>query len=119
MEVRLWVQADSRDDLALFPQTFDFGKIGRGATPTQQVIVSFPSQARVQVNEARCENKFIQVKLRELTGDKGSRIYRVSASVRADIPEGSLGTHVELSTNNPAMPRLRVPLSVEVEPAPR
>jgi hypothetical protein len=114
-EHRLWVQADSREDLAFFPDSIDFGKITRGDTPTQCMIVAVPDQPNLQVKAATCENKFIQVKVEELDRGKTRAFYQVSATVRADILEGKLHEAVELSTNNPAMPRLLVPLWAVVE----
>ena len=43
-------------------------------------------------------------------------IYQVSATVQADIPTGSWFTDIWLTTNQASMPKLRVPLAVEVEP---
>ncbi len=112
------VVANSRDDLAFFPNELDFAKIKRGATPTTHMTVTYPAKARVQVTGAKCDNDHIDVKLLELARGTTERSYRISATVRADIPQGELHTYVELATNNPAMPCLRVPLHVEVEPAP-
>jgi len=49
----------------------------------------------------------------------GEVSYQVSARIRPDTPVGKWFTDVWLSTNDPSMPRLRVPLTVEIEnPAP-
>jgi hypothetical protein len=118
MEVRLWVRANSREDLAFSPKELDFGKIQRGATPTTQMTVTYPASAKVQVTGAKCDSEHIDVKLQELANGTTERSYQVSATIRADIPEGNLHATVELTTNNSAMPRLLVPLQIEVEPAP-
>ncbi len=47
----------------------------------------------------------------------GDVTYEVAAKVRSDIPAGKWYTDVWLKTNNPAMPKLRVPVTVEVEAA--
>ena len=116
-EHRLWVQADSRENFAFFPEYFDFGKITRGDAPSRRVVVAVPDQPKLQITAATCDDKFIQVKVQEL-GRGATAVYQVSTTVQAEIPNGELYTYVELSTNNPAMPKLRVPLSVVVE-APR
>jgi hypothetical protein len=115
-ESSLWIQVVSCDDLAFFPDSLDFGKIARGDAPTRQMVVAVPGQPKLQVTAATCESKFIQVKVQELGRGTTRAVHQVSATVRADIPEGELRTEVELSTNNPAMPRLLLPLTVEVEP---
>jgi hypothetical protein len=43
--------------------------------------------------------------------------YQLSARLRADTPVGKWFSDVWVKTNNPAMPRVRVPLTVEIEPA--
>ena len=114
-ESRLLVQAESHENLAFFPDSLDFGKIKRGDAPTRHMVVAVPDQPKLQITKATCESKFIQVKVQELGRGTTRAVYQVSATVRSNIPEGELFTHVELSTNNPAMPRLFVPVRVEVE----
>src|SRR5205807_1531741 len=111
------VQAESRDNMAFFPDDLDFGKIKRGDAPTKHMIVAVPDQPELQVTGAKCDSKFIQVKVQELGRGKTRAIYQVSATVRADIPEGALNAEVELTTNNPAMPKLFIAVRVEVEAA--
>src|SRR5437868_6837733 len=41
-EVRLWVQANSRDDLQIAPETFALGQAKRGSVPSAAVTVTFP-----------------------------------------------------------------------------
>ena len=113
-EHRFWVHAESCDNMAFFPDNLDFGKIKRGDAPTRQMIVAVPGQPKLQVTGASCDSKFIQVKVQELGRGTTSAVYQVGATIGPDIPEGKLYTQVELSTNNPAMPKLLVPVSVEV-----
>jgi hypothetical protein len=80
------------------------------------MIVAVPGQPKLQVTGAKCDSKFIQVKVQELDRGTARAVYQVSAKVRADIPEGELSAEVELTTNNPAMPKLLVPVRVLVWP---
>jgi hypothetical protein len=114
-EHRLWVQAESCDNVWFFPDNLDFGKITRGNAPTRRMVVAIPDQPKLQVTAATCDSKFIQVRVEELDRGKTRAFYQISATVQADIPEGDLYTDVELSTNTPAMPKLLVPVSVVVE----
>jgi hypothetical protein len=117
-EVRLAVQANSRADLAYYPDNLNFAKIKKGATPTTQMTVNFLNLPQAQITEAKCDSNYIQPSIQELRRNAGEVIYQVSATVRADIPEGRWYTDVWLVTNNPAMPKLRVPLMIEVEAPP-
>lgn len=114
-EHQFWVQANSRDDLAFFPNRLDLGIITRGDMPTAHMIVTVPGQPKLQLTGAKCDSEFIQVKVQEL--DRGTKraIFQISATVAAGIPVGELHARVELTTSNPAMPKLVVPVSVVIE----
>ncbi|MBI3822220.1 MAG: hypothetical protein HY289_06015 [Planctomycetes bacterium] len=114
-EHRFWVQANSRDDLAFSPDRFDFGKITRGNTPTAHLVMTMLNQPKLQVTAAKCDNTFIQIKVQERERGAKQTTCRISATVAADTPAGELRTEVELSTNNPAMPSLVVPVTIVVE----
>jgi hypothetical protein len=116
-EVKLKVQATYRKELTFYPNDLDFKKIKRGTTPTEQMVVGFFGNPKVHVTDATCDSKFIEPKLKELHRDGVEVRYQVSATLRADIPEGKWHTDVWLTTNAPSMPRVRVPVVVEVEPA--
>jgi Protein of unknown function (DUF1573) len=116
--VNLSVTANSRSDLFYFPDALNFAKIKKGVTPTTQVEVNLVGMPQTQITEVKCDSNYIQPKLQELRRDATTAIYLVSATVRADIPEGKWYTTVWLTTNNAAMPLLRVPLAVEVEAPP-
>ncbi|TMQ31211.1 MAG: hypothetical protein E6K70_23015 [Planctomycetota bacterium] len=63
------------------------------------------------------ESNYIQTSVKEVSRDSGSVSYEVTASVRNDCPVGKWYSDVWLKTNNPSMPRVRVPLMVEIQPA--
>lgn len=117
-EVRLAVQANSRVDLRFAPETLNFDKIKYGAAPSKQIEIAFYGQPQVQVTDIRCDSNFIQPKVKELRRNGTEVVFQVATALRPDIPSGKWYTDIWLSTNSPSMPRLRVPLSVEVEPAP-
>ena len=117
-EVRLAVQANSRSELVFAPESLIFPKIKRGATPSTQMTITFLGSPQLQVTDAKCDSNYIQPKVQELRRDASEVIYQVSATIRADVPEGKWFTDVWLTTNNAAMPKLRVPLTVEIEAPP-
>lgn len=116
-EVRLWVQANSRDDVAFTPDTLNFGKIKRGTTPTSEVTVSFLGNGQTQIIEAKCDSNYITPSFQEVRRDVSEVSYKVTAQMRPDTPAGKWYSDVWVKTNNPAMPKLRIPLTVEVESA--
>jgi hypothetical protein len=116
-EVRLWVQANSRDDLTITPEALAFGTIKRGTAPTASVNVSFLGNAAWQVLEAQCDTNYIQTKVEEVRRDTGEVVYKLTAQVRKDAPVGKWYTDIWLKTNDAATARVRVPLNVEIDSA--
>ena len=116
-EVRLWVQANSRDDLLLAPQAFALGQAKRGSAPSASVNITFTGNGQWQITEVERESNYILITVKEVRREVAEVSYQVTASVRSDAPVGKWYSDVWLKTNNPALPKLRVPLTVEIEPA--
>lgn len=116
-EVRLWVRANSRDDVSLTPDGLTFGQIQHGANPTATVQVSLLGNNQWQILEARGESNYVQTAAKEIRRDDSQVTYQLTARLRPDTPVGKWFSDVWLKTNNPSMPRVRVPLTVEIEPA--
>jgi hypothetical protein len=114
-EVRLWVQANSRDDVAVSPDTLAFGHIKRGSAPVAGVTISFLGDPNWQIQAVACESNYIQPTFKVIRRQGQETAYQVSAKLRGDAPPGRWYTDVWLTTNNPSMPRVRVPLTVEIE----
>jgi hypothetical protein len=114
-EVRLWVQANSRDDLLVNPEAFALGQAKRGSVPSASVTVTFTGNSQWQITGMDRDSNYIQTALQELRRDNAVVSYQLTASVRGDAPVGKWYTDVWLKTNNPAIPRVRVPLTVEIE----
>ena len=114
-EVRLSLQADSRDDMAMLPESLAFGQIKKGASATASITVTMLGNDQWRIEKATCESNYIQLACTEAHHNVGEVSYQVSARIRPDTPVGKWFTEVWLSTNDPAMPRLRVPLTVEIE----
>jgi hypothetical protein len=116
-EVRLWIQANSRDEMVVRPEAFTLGQAKRGSVPSASVTVTFAGNGQWQITEVERDSNYIQTTLKELRRDVVEVSYQVTAAVRADAPVGKWYTDIRLKTNNPAMPKVRVPLTVEIESA--
>lgn len=116
-EVHLVVQANSRDDFLLTPETLAFGQTKRGAGPSTSVTLSFLGGTQYRITEVRSESNYVQPSVKELRREGNEVAYTLTAKIRPDVPIGKWYTDVWVSTNNPATPRVRVPLTVEVESA--
>jgi hypothetical protein len=116
-EVRLWVQANGRDDVTINPETLAFGQIKLGSGPAASANISFLGSNNWRIQEAQCDSNYVQATVQELRRAAGEVTYQVTAKLRPDVPAGKWYTDVWLKTNNPATPRVRVPLTVEIESA--
>jgi len=114
-EVRLWMQANARDDFNLAPDALAFGPIKRGTAPTQKSTITFYGNGGMHVTEIRAESNYVVPVAKEVRRGGTEVVYELSAKLRADLPAGRWYTDVWLKTDNPAIPQVRVPLTVEVE----
>jgi len=116
-EVRLWVQANARDDISFSPDTIAFGQIKRGSGPASATTVTFLGQPSAQITEAKCDSNYVQATFKELKREGSEVSYRLTAKLRSDAPVGKWFTDVWVKTNVASMPKVRVPLTVEIESA--
>ncbi|HYT91447.1 MAG TPA: DUF1573 domain-containing protein [Gemmataceae bacterium] len=114
-EVRLWVQANSRDDVTVIPESVAFGRIKRGSVPANSVRISFLGSGDWQILGVKSDSNYVQSVVKELHRDGGEVSYQLTTTLRADAPAGKWYTDLWLQTNNPTTPRVRVPLTVEIE----
>jgi hypothetical protein len=114
-EVRLWVQANGRNDFVLTPDTLAFGQIKRGASPGASVNVTFYGNSDAKILSAVGESNYIVPDFTEVRRQDSEVVYKLSTRLRPDTPVGKWYTDVWIKTNLPTMPQLRVPLTVEVE----
>ena len=113
-EARLWVQANSRDDVTITPEALAFGQTKRGSSPSASVTVAFLGNGQLKVTEARCESNYVQTTLKELRRDDNEVSYQVTGRIRPDTPVGKWYTDIWLTTDNETTSKVRVPLTVEI-----
>jgi hypothetical protein len=116
-EVRLWVQANARDDLTVSPDTLSLGQHKRGTAPSGSTTISFLGNDGWQIVDVQRETNYIKTELKELRRQGGEVAYQLTASLREDAPVGKWYTDLWVRTNNSALPRVRVPLTVEIQSA--
>jgi hypothetical protein len=116
-EVRLWVQANSRADVAVTPDTLAFGHSKRGGTPEMSARVTLYGSGQSEITDVQSESNYVQVSREELSRQGTEVTYKVTARLRDDAPAGKWYTDIWLKTNNAEIPRVRLPLTVEIESA--
>jgi len=115
-EVRLWIQANSRDDVNVTPETLAFGRNKRGAALSQTTTITFYGDVPSEISAVQSESNYVQAKVVAARHGGNEVSYDLTVKLRSDIPVGRWFTDVWVKTNNPMMPRVRVPVTVEIEP---
>jgi len=112
-EVRLFVQANSRTDFAVSPDSLNFGEVKRSDTPSVSTTVTFYGST-TQVTEAKSESNYVQTSVATVRTADGGTGYQLTAKLRNDVPVGRWYTDIWLKTNSAEIPQIRVPVTVEI-----
>lgn len=112
-EVTIMVQAVSRDDVALSPDSLAFGRIAQG-TPREGSVEVMLSGGNWKILQAKSESDYVKPQVRLVRQDAGEATYQVTARLRPDLPAGTWYTGIKVATDNPAIPELNIPVTVEV-----
>jgi len=113
-EVSLRVQTVCRDDLIMSPDTLAFGTVekGKGAKATTKVTLT--SDPSWQVTEAKSSGGYVKVEFKQESRAGSQVTYEVTATLDKECPAGNWTSDVFLTTNNPGIPKLRIPVTVNV-----
>ncbi len=114
-EVLLWVRANSRQDVNVFPSSLAYGRIKRGATPVKSTTIALQGSSDYRILKVKSESNFIQPSLKMISKSAFGVNYKLSAKLRSDTPPGRWYTDIWVTTNNPALPKVRIPLTMEVQ----
>jgi Protein of unknown function (DUF1573) len=116
-EVQLFVRAYGSDDISVSPAEFVFpGKVKLGTPATSKVTIQFTS-GNWQILGNEQDSGYVEASFKEVRRDASSVVYEVTASLRKDTPAGKWFTDVWLKTNQGGLPKIRIPLTVEIESA--
>ena len=115
-EVRLWVQANSRSDFSVAPDSLAFGEVRRSETPSASTTLTFYG-ASTRITDVKSESNYVQPTITDVKTPDGQTSYQLTAKLRDDVPVGRWYTDVWVKTNNPEIPQIRVPVTVEIASA--
>lgn len=114
-EAQLFVRAYGTDDISISPAEFVFpGKLKQGSTATAKATVQFLG-GHWQIAGTEQDSGYVESSFKEVRRDGGSVVYEITASLRKDTPPGRWFTDVWLKTNQSGLPKVRIPLTVEIE----
>ncbi len=115
-EVTLKVQTVARDDLMMSPDVLAFGTVKAGAGGTVTTKVTFLGDPNWKVTEAKSTGGYVKAAVKEDARANGLVTYEVTATLDKACPAGVWVADVFLTTSNPAVAKLRVPVTVTVTP---
>jgi hypothetical protein len=116
-EARLVLQAVSREDVMLNPGRLDFGRIKKGTPAKAAVAIEYHGPLAWSLTAIENSNGYLKPQVDEVSRLSGQVTYQLTVQLREDLPVGDWHAEVWLRTNDPATPRIRVPLVVYVESA--
>ncbi len=114
-EVRLWVKANAREDVAITPETLEIGTIRAGEARTAKAVLHFFGGQGLEISEPKTSSGYLDASVKEIKTAELERVYEITVTVRPDLPAGRWYADVWVETNLSQMPKLRLPLNVEVE----
>jgi hypothetical protein len=113
-EVLLYASATSRDEITLSPGGLTFGRVTQGSDAKAVLTIERQNMTGWQITGTENENGYIKVELRESRRIGSLVTYELSGNLRNDIPAGHWYHEMLLKSNDPSMPQIRVPITVEV-----
>ena len=113
-EVHLRVETVCRDDLFISPNILAFGTVKKGEGGKATTQVTFTSDPNWEVTEATSTGGYINVEHKLLSRNGSSVTYEITAKLDPECPEGNWTADIFLKSNNEAVSRLRIPVSLEV-----
>jgi len=113
-EVALRVQTVCRDDLILSPDTLAFGTLDKGKGGKVTTKVTLTSDPSWQVTEAKSTGGYVKVEVKEESRVGSQVTYAVTATLDKECPAGNWTSDVFLTTNKADIPKLRIPVTVNV-----
>lgn len=114
-EVQLRVQSVARDDLMMSPYAFDLGKIKTGAGAKASTKVTFYSDSNWKLTEAKSTGGYVKADFKEVSRVGNQVTYEVSATLDPACPAGHWTAEVWVKSSNPAVDKMRIPLTVVVD----
>src|SRR5262249_46995384 len=90
----------------------------QGTSATANMTVSILGGVLTKVLNAKSDSNYLLPEIKPIRRDTGELAYQVSAKIRPDAPAGKWYSDIWLTTNNPALTRIRVPVTIEIEAPP-
>lgn len=115
-EVKVLIRSETRKDMLINPASINFANVKEGSGSTQSISLACALIPNFAITDLQCDSKYIVPRLVDSQSDEFVVRHKISATLRPDAPAGTWQTEIWISTNDMDTPRIRVPVTVEVEP---
>ncbi|NBO91841.1 MAG: DUF1573 domain-containing protein [Planctomycetia bacterium] len=115
-EARVVVQATTRTDFSISPESLALGQVKPGSEPTASVDLSFFGNRDARITKVRADSNYVVPTVVESRRLDHEVVYTVTVKLRPDTPVGKWFTDVWVETNVFGLAQVRVPLTVEIQP---
>lgn len=115
-ELQLNVKGYIRSDVVLNPGEVNFGEIPVGEPKALDITLDYAGRSDWQLVRAESSLPFVDVRFEEISRNSGRVSYKISTSLSADAPLGSLQNHVLLKTNDRNLTTVPVRILASVQP---
>jgi hypothetical protein len=108
----LQVKATTRMDVVFNPGEVNFGVVGGGAEPPQQVVdIEYAGNMNWRVTDINTNGAPVDVSFSEFNRQPGRVGYHIVVTLKPDAPPGLIKQELTVNTNDPNSPK--VPLLIE------
>lgn len=113
-EVRIWVKANSRDDIGITPDVLDFKQVQSGQGAFGKVAVRFFGMPQAEITECQPASGYLDAKVVEEKRTELETVFSLEVNLKKMAPVGRWYSDIWLTTNQSGTPRIRVPVRMEV-----
>ncbi len=113
-EVRIWVKANSRDDVAVNPEVVDFRTVRAGEGGQTKIQVRFFGMPDAEIAGITAGSGYLRAKVVETGHTDLESIFGVQVELDKQAPVGKWYSDIWLDANNQTSAKIRIPVRMEV-----
>jgi len=113
-EVRIWVKANSRDDVAVNPEVIDFKTVRAGEGGQAKIQVRFFGMPDADIEGVSSASGYLRSNVLETSHTELESIFLIQVDLDKRAPVGKWYSDIWLDTNHQFSAKIRIPVRMEV-----
>lgn len=113
-EVRIWIKANSRDDIAVNPEVVDFRTVRAGEGGSTQIQVRFFGLPEAEIEKVSSASGYLTAKVTDAKRTQLESQFTVEVELSKQAPVGRWYSDIWLDTNQQASSKIRIPVRMEI-----